>query len=74
MITTYMQMKKYLKKQCCALEKNIPGIEKGKLLEDVDGSQSQIYFKDKKKIIVNNSYYIGAVFIESDVELKQFFN
>lgn len=60
-------------KQCKALEKNIAGIEKVDYLEDVDGSQFQIYKKDGKKIVVKNSYYIGALFIESEIELTQFF-
>lgn len=61
------------KKQCSALEKRIPNIAKGRLLEDVDGSKTQFYRKDGKEIIVKNSYYIGAVYVESDVELTQFF-
>lgn len=30
-------------KQCKALEKHIPNLSKGKLLEDVDGSETQLY-------------------------------
>lgn len=61
------------KKQCSALEKYIPNIARGKLLEDVDGSKTQFYHINGKDILVKNSYYIGAVYIESDVELTQFF-
>lgn len=60
-------------KQCCALEKNIPNIVKGRLLEDIDGSKTQFYHKYGKEILVKNSRYIGAVYIESDIELTQFF-
>ena len=61
------------KKQCAALEKKVPGITKTYVLEDIDGSTSAFYRKDGKKIAVRNSYYIGAVFVESEIELKQFF-
>lgn len=40
---------KIFQDQCQALEKYIPNIVKGKLLEDVDGSKTQRYYKDKKK-------------------------
>lgn len=61
------------KKQCLALEAHIPNITKIELLTDVDGSETQIYEKDGKRISVKNSFYVGAVFIESDVQLEQFF-
>lgn len=61
------------KKQCLALEKHIPDLIKGELLEDVDGSQIQAYTKDKAKILVYNSEYVGALYIESEIELEQFF-
>lgn len=61
------------KKQCYALEKHIPNIIKGQLLEDVDYSLTQIYTVDQKKIAVHNSYYIGAVYVDSEIELEQFF-
>ena len=60
-------------KQCAALEKHIPDIEKSDLLTDVDGSQTQIYTLHGKKITVHNSYYIGAVYISSETELMQYF-
>ncbi len=61
-------------KQCRALEKNIPNITKDMLLKDVDESETQIYFYNDKEILVHNSYYIGAVYIESEIDLDQFFN
>lgn len=64
---------KIFQKQCKALEKHIPNIKKGELLEDVDGSKTQFYCKDEKKIAVKNSFYIGAVFVESEISLEQFF-
>lgn len=61
------------KRQCQALEKHIPDIKKGRLLTDVDGSQTQLYLLDDTSITVHNSYYIGAVYIESEIDLAQFF-
>ena len=61
------------KRQCKALEKHIPDIKKGRLLTDVDDSQTQSYLLGDKSITVYNSYYIGAVYIESEIDLTQFF-
>ena len=61
------------KKQCVALEKHIPGLKKGNELTDVDYSKVQEYFLDGKRITVHNSFYIGAVYIKSEVELAQLF-
>lgn len=66
--------KEIFEKQCAALEKHIPGIERSDMLTDVDGSQTQIYTLNGKKIIVHNSYYIDAVYIDSEVELTEYFN
>lgn len=61
------------KKQCIALEKNIPNIQKGSLLEDVDGSQFQIYELNGKQIKVCNSNYVDAVYVDSEVDLENYF-
>lgn len=61
------------RKQCAALEKNIPEIQKVSMLEDVDGSQTQIYNLNGQQIKVCNSYYIDAVFIDSEAELESYF-
>lgn len=60
-------------KQCQALEKHIPGIIKGELLEDVDESETQIYTIKGKRVTVHNSYYIGAVYVDSEEELEHYF-
>ena len=62
------------KKQCYAFEKHIPDIVKEQLLEDVDCSLTQIYILNRKRITVHNSYYIGCVYVDSEIELEQFFN
>ena len=61
-------------KHCRALEKHIPNLVKDELLKDVDESETQIYYLDGKKILVHNCYYVGAVYIESEVDLEQFFD
>ena len=60
-------------RQCSALEKHIPDIKKGQHLNDVDGSETQIYELNGKEITVHNSIYIGAVYIDSDIELDSYF-
>lgn len=61
-------------KQCKALEKNIPAIAKKEKITDVDGSETQIYTVGDNRITVHNSFYIGAVYIESEIELESYFN
>lgn len=63
-----------LKKQCIALEKNIPNLKKEELLEDVDGSQWQFYILENKEIVVRNDCCINELYIESDVDLLPYFN
>ena len=60
-------------RQCKALEKNIPDLKKSEILKDIDGSQIAVYFKDGKKVTVHNSYYVGAVYIQSEFDLTTFF-
>ena len=60
-------------KQCTALEKNIKGLKKGKLHIDVDDSKIQVYYYGDKEIRVLNDYYVNALYIESEIELEQFF-
>lgn len=55
-------------------KKNIPEIQKGKKLEDVDGSETQFYVLNGKHINVHNSYYIDAVFIDSEIKLESYFD
>lgn len=65
--------KDIFEKQCVALEKNIPDLVKGERLEDVDDSETQLYRYRDKEISVHNSYYMNEVYINSEVELEQFF-
>ena len=54
---------------CMAIEKGLQGIDKEGLLMDVDGSLIQIYYYKGKKIAVYNDYYVGALYIDSNVKL-----
>lgn len=60
-------------KQCKALEKYIPNLQKANLLKDVDDSETQVYYLNNKKILVHNSYYTGAVYIESEFDIEKYF-
>ena len=57
---------------CHMLEKNISLLKKDKLLIDVDGSETQVYYWERKKIVIHNSCYIDAVYIDSEINLIPF--
>lgn len=58
------------KNACIDLEKSVKISKKDKLLIDVDGTLIQIYNADGKKIKVVNDYEVDAVYIDSDIDLK----
>ena len=60
-------------RQCDALERHIPTLIKIETLVDIDGSITQVYRKGNARISVHNSNYIGAVYVDSDIDLKPFF-
>lgn len=61
-------------KQCKALEKHIPNLRKSNLLKDVDNSETQVYFLNNKRLLVHNSYNVGAVYIESEFDIERYFS
>lgn len=61
---------KDFKKVCSQIEEKITGIKKDKLLTDVDGSAIQRYSLGSKEIIVQNDYEVDAVYVDSDIDLK----
>ncbi|MGV8153419.1 MAG: hypothetical protein ACLKAO_03825 [Alkaliphilus sp.] len=61
-------------KQCMAIEKNIAKLTKHDLITDVDESMIQKYILKGKKIAVYNDYYVGAVYIKSEVDIAPYFN
>ena len=60
-------------KMCAKIEERITDLVKSELLEDVDGSLFQVYENAEHRLVVKNSYDIGAVFIETDMDLEQIF-
>lgn len=65
--------KEIFKKQCKAIEKHIPNLTKENLLDDVDGSQIQIYFiNGSSKIKVINDKTFG-IEVHSEEELEHYF-
>lgn len=57
-------------KACSSIESHFKGIDKEKPLVDVDGSTIQIYRKGKASIKVYNDYEVDAVYVDSEVDLK----
>lgn len=62
--------KKAFDRACVLIEMNVKDAEKGKLLEDVDGTLIQIYNALGRKIKVYNDTEVDAVYIDSEVDLK----
>lgn len=60
-------------KACRLIESAFQGITKEKILEDVDGTAIQIYHKDGSSIKVYNDYEVDAVYVDSEIELKEIF-
>ena len=60
-------------RQCKSLENVIPGLALKEHLEDVDGSETAVYIVGGQEVIIHNSYYIGAVYIETDANLDKYF-
>lgn len=55
---------------CSSIESRFKEIRKEKILVDVDGTAIQIYHKGKDRIKVYNDYEVDAVYVDSEVELK----
>lgn len=62
--------KKAFERTCTLIEAKVKGIKKDKVLEDVDGTQIQIYNAPGGKIKVYNDYEVDAVYVDSDIDLK----
>lgn len=60
------------RRQCKALEENIPGLVKGELIQVFDLDR-QIYSLNAAEVVVENDLYIDGVFIRSDVDLVPYF-
>ena len=60
-------------KACRLIEAHFEGIDKEKLLEDVDGTAIQIYGIGDKKVKACNDYEVDAVYVDSEIDLKSLF-
>jgi len=58
---------------CSKIETVYPNAVKHNLLIDVDGSTVQIYTLYGNEIIVYDDYDFGAVYVKSEMELKDIF-
>lgn len=56
---------------CALIESNVKDFTKEKLLEDVDGTQIQIYITPDGKIKVFNDYEVDAVYVDSEKDLNK---
>ena len=54
---------------CALIESKVKDIKKERILEDVDGTQIQIYNTPTGKIKVYNDYYVDAVYVDSTVNI-----
>jgi hypothetical protein len=61
-------------KQCTALEKHIPNLQKDRLLKDVDSSTWQFYSSPYGELVVRNDYSINELYIESDFDIEPYFS
>ena len=59
---------------CALIDNNIKYTKKEELIVDVDGSTYQEYYIDNNKIVVFDDYDVGAVYVESDIDLSDLFN
>lgn len=59
------------KDMCRKIEEHFPDAEKKKLLVDVDGTTVQSYMETGREIAVFDDYDIGAVFVQSEIDLKE---
>ena len=66
--------KKMFDKACALIEEKLKLFEKKDILEDVDGSQIQIYNTSNGNIKVLNDYEVDAVYVDSEVNLNHVFS
>lgn len=57
---------------CSLVETNLQDYKKERLIKDVDGTTIQIYESNGKKIKVYNDVEVGAVYVDSELNLNSF--
>lgn len=58
---------------CRNIDRHWPEFRKERPLIDVDGTMIQIYYQDRNEVVVYNDVEVGAVYIESDINLDDMF-
>ena len=61
------------RKQCSALEKQVPGLQPEEILEDVDGTMVQRYRHGLGVVTVKNDLQVDALYVVSDFDLLPYF-
>ena len=61
---------KKFKETCAVLDVECALYEKKPLVVDVDGSTVQLYKRGTSRVVVIDDYDIGAVVVNSDIELR----
>ena len=65
---------KKFKETCKIIEEEYSNVVKSKLLVDVDGSTVQPYYQNNKTIVVYDDYDVGAVYVQSEIDLGRIFD
>ena len=60
------------RRQCVALERNIPGLVKGEFIQTFDLDRQE-YTLNGANVVVENDLYLDGVFIRSDANLLPYF-
>ena len=58
---------------CSLIQMFLKKYKKEKLLQDVDGTTIQIYRTKNGKVKVVNDYEVDAVYVDSEINLKEIF-
>lgn len=61
------------RRQCDALKRKIAGLKEKSYLEDVDGTEIQVYTHPLGEVTVKNDCLVGALYVVSDFDLLPFF-
>lgn len=61
------------KKQCLALESNVPGLMLADFLDSPDGTLVQKYNHEQGNVTVKNDTQVDALYVISDFDLLPFF-
>lgn len=55
---------------CQNLQERVKGLHKERYACDMDGDETQVYLLDGKQIVVRSDFWVGAVYVQSDIPLS----